>query len=101
MLPETKVQCHAASPERLGLLATGSRLVTILDSEHRLVLSRRSARRAWPTAGIATFVEPEAGVIMVSNTETDIPRFAGDEFDRFLSEFGSPYGNQNQEGEAK
>jgi hypothetical protein len=43
----------------------------------------------------------ERGVIMLGNTETDIPRFAGDEFDRFLSDFGSPYGNQNQEGEAK
>lgn len=100
VLPETKTLCEAASLDPLGLLASGSLLIAVAESEHRSALA---AIRSIGVAAerIGTFVEPEAGVIMVGNTETDIPRFARDEVARFLSDSGSPRRKQNPEGEAK
>jgi hydrogenase maturation factor len=100
VLPETKVLCEAASLDSLGLLASGSLLIAVAESEHRSALAAiRSIGVV--AARIGAFVELEAGVIMMGNTETDMPRFARDEVARFLSDSGSSRGNQNPEGEAK
>ncbi|MCH8814591.1 MAG: hydrogenase expression/formation protein [Chloroflexi bacterium] len=99
VLPETKTLCSAASLDPLGLLASGSLLVAVAESEHRSALA---AIRSIGVAAerIGTFVESETGVIMVGNTETDMPRFARDEVARFLADSGRSRGNQNPEGEA-
>lgn len=99
VLPETKTLCEAASLNPLGLLASGALLIAVAESEHRSALA---AIRSTGVAAerIGTFVESETGVIMVSNTETDMPRFARDEVARFLSDSESSRGNQNPEGEA-
>lgn len=100
VLPETKILCEAATLDPLGLLASGSLLIAVAESEHEMALAAIRSIGV-TTERIGTFVEEGAGVIMVGNTESEIPRFARDEIARFLSDSGSPRGNQNPEGEAK
>ncbi|MFH0809328.1 MAG: AIR synthase-related protein, partial [Pseudomonadota bacterium] len=86
VLPECRAVCDALGLNPLGLLASGSLLITLAPAASPGLL------RALGAAGVAAavigrVVPPEEGVKMVGREGiTDLPRFARDELARFLEE---------------
>jgi len=89
VLPETQVVCEAAGLDPMGLLASGSLLIAVADDDcDRAIRAIESA--GIPARRLGTVAEEQAGVIMMDEEGTVVPRFVADEVARFLSGPGSP-----------
>jgi hydrogenase expression/formation protein HypE len=100
VLPETLEVCEVTGLDPMGLLASGSLLIAVADDECA------SAIRAIESVGVqarrlGTITGKGAGVIMMDEEGTVVPRFATDEVARFLSRTGSPSDNPNPKSEGE
>jgi hydrogenase expression/formation protein HypE len=100
VLPETLEVCEVTALDPMGLLASGSLLIAVADDECA------SAIRAIESVGVqarrlGTITGKGAGVIMMDEEGTVVPRFATDEVARFLSRTGSPSDNPNPKSEGE
>lgn len=100
VLPETRAICKAAGLDPLGLLASGSLLIAVADSDCAAAVHAIESEGV-PARRLGTIVERETGVIMIDEDGTVVPRFAADEVARFLSGPGSPSDNPHPRSEGE
>jgi hydrogenase expression/formation protein HypE len=100
VLPETQAVCEAAGLDPLGLLASGSLLVAVADHDCDSAM-REIESAGVPARRLGTITEKGAGVIMMDEEGTVVPRFATDEVARFLSGTGSPSDNPHPKSEGE
>ncbi len=86
VLPLTRILCRKAGLDPMGLLASGSLLLTVAEADCEQALAAIEAAGV-PARRIGTIVGPEQGVIMKGKTRRRaVPRFARDEVARFLTQ---------------
>ena len=86
VLPETQEVCHALSLDPLGLLASGSLLITLSAGEVPALLSalERANIDGWE---VGQMLEQEEGLVLFGNQgEEPLPEFPRDELARYLDE---------------
>ena len=88
VLPLTRALCQAAGLEAMGLLASGSLLITVAEEDCQRALQAIEAVGV-PVRRIGGMAGAEEGVIIEAyGQRREIPRFARDEVARFLAEQG-------------
>jgi hydrogenase maturation factor len=85
VLPETRAVCDALALDPLGLLASGSLLIAVSESECRRVIVSIEERGV-PARHIGSLIDEAEGAIMMVNGEpVPLPVFDRDEVARFFS----------------
>ncbi|MBI2842012.1 MAG: hydrogenase expression/formation protein [Armatimonadetes bacterium] len=88
VLPETEEICRALKLDPLGLIASGSLLLTVDPADAGRVAASLTAEGIVASA-IGAVVDKENGLkLIIAGKRTDLPKFPRDEVARFFSERG-------------